>query len=138
MDNTWKAEISRTILDIFRPYNGIDVLKLPFLEERYEKTFVVPYVLQHRFSPENLILAGMWPGPINLSRTYMAHFLKPVVTELVHLETGVAFYLPSNTPLSNHQIIRIRVYLIDACCDKSAQTLVQNIPERIAAFGCEM
>ena len=45
MGSTWKAEISRTILNIFRPYNGIDSLKLPFLEELYEKTFVVPYVL---------------------------------------------------------------------------------------------
>ena len=40
----WKGEISGTILNIFRPYNGIDILKLPFLEELYEKTFVVPYV----------------------------------------------------------------------------------------------
>ena len=45
MSNTWKAEISRTILNIFRPYNGIDVLKLQFLEALYEKTFVVPYVI---------------------------------------------------------------------------------------------
>ena len=44
MDNRWKSEIWRTILNIFRPYNGIDVLKLLFLEELYEKTFVVPYV----------------------------------------------------------------------------------------------
>ena len=43
MGNRWKAEISRIILNIFRPYNGIDVLKLPFLEELFEKTFVVPY-----------------------------------------------------------------------------------------------
>ena len=44
MGNAWKVEISHTTLNIFRPYNGIDVLKLPFLEELYEKTFVVPYV----------------------------------------------------------------------------------------------
>ena len=44
MINMWKAEISCTILNVFRPYNGIGVLKLPFLEELYEKTFVVPYV----------------------------------------------------------------------------------------------
>ena len=44
MGDRWKGEISRTILNLFRPYNGIDVLKLPFLEELYEKTFVVPYV----------------------------------------------------------------------------------------------
>ena len=44
MGNTWKGEISRKILNMFRPYNGIDVPKLPFLEELYEKTFVDPYV----------------------------------------------------------------------------------------------
>ena len=44
MGNRWKGEISSIILNIFRPYNGIDVLKLPFPEELYEKTFVMPYV----------------------------------------------------------------------------------------------
>ena len=44
MGNRWKGETSRTTLNIFRPYNGIDILKLPFLEGQYEKTFVVPYV----------------------------------------------------------------------------------------------
>ena len=44
MGDRWEGEISRTILNIFRPYNGINVLKLLFLEELYEKTFVVPYV----------------------------------------------------------------------------------------------
>ena len=50
MGNMWKAEISRTILNIFRPYNEIDVLKLPFLEELYGKTFVVPYVKNNSVS----------------------------------------------------------------------------------------
>ena len=45
MGNKWKGEISRTVLNIFRSYNDIDVLKLPFLEELYEKTVVVPYVV---------------------------------------------------------------------------------------------
>ena len=44
MGNRWKGEISRTILNLFRPYNGIDNFKLPLLEELYEKTFVMPYV----------------------------------------------------------------------------------------------
>ena len=50
MCNTWKGEISLTILNIFRPYNGIDVLKLPFLEELYEKPFVVPHVVAYQLS----------------------------------------------------------------------------------------
>ena len=44
MGNRWKSEVSRTILNIFRPYNGIGVPKLRFLEELFEKTFVMPYV----------------------------------------------------------------------------------------------
>ena len=43
MGNRWKGEISPTVLKIFRPYNGIDILKLSFLEELYEKGFVVLY-----------------------------------------------------------------------------------------------
>ena len=46
MGNRWKGEISRTIQNLFRFYNGIDILKLLFLEELYQKTFVVPYVLE--------------------------------------------------------------------------------------------
>ena len=45
MGNRWKGEISRTILNIFRLYNRMDVFKFLFLEELYEKTFVVPYVI---------------------------------------------------------------------------------------------
>ena len=44
MGNTWKVEISHTVQKICRPYNGIDVFQLPFLEELYEKTFIVPFV----------------------------------------------------------------------------------------------
>ena len=40
-----KRESGANFTCIFGPSNGIDVLKLPFLEELYEKTFVVPYVL---------------------------------------------------------------------------------------------
>ena len=49
MGNWWKSEISRAILNIFRLYNGIDIFKLPFLDELYEKTFVVPHVnIKHK------------------------------------------------------------------------------------------
>ena len=56
MGNTWKGEISRTFLNICRPYNAIDVLKLPFLEELYEKNFVVPYVYANIFPSPKLNL----------------------------------------------------------------------------------
>ena len=57
MGNTWKAEILRTILNMFSPYDRIDVLKLSFLEELYEKTFVVPYVAA--VSKSDVSLAGL-------------------------------------------------------------------------------
>ena len=60
MGNRWKSEISRTILNTFRSYNGIDVLKLPFLEELCEKTFVVPYVYKDR-SGKNLLVKKYIP-----------------------------------------------------------------------------
>ena len=39
MGNRWKGEISRTILNIFRSYSGIDIMKLPLLVELYKKNF---------------------------------------------------------------------------------------------------
>lgn len=92
--------------------------------------------LDRRFSPENVILAGLWPGPSKPSRQNMALFLAPLVDELVLLEKPTDFFLPSTIDAVSGQTIRIRTYLISACCDKPAQALIQNIPEPIAAFGC--
>jgi hypothetical protein len=92
--------------------------------------------IRRRFSPENIILAGVWPGPKKPSRPQMALFLKPLVTELVHLENGDSFFIPSCSSSSPNKIVHIRVYLIGACCDKPALALIQNLPEPIAAFGC--
>ena len=112
------------------------------------KTSIWPIILivnelpmRRRFSPENLILAGVWPGPKKPSRSQMTLFLSPLVTELVRLESGEVFFIPSysSPPIIDRRCIRI--YLIGACCDKPAQCLVQNLPEPTAAFGygrCEL
>ena len=92
--------------------------------------------IRRRFSPENLILAGVWPGPTKPSRAHMSLFLEPVVAELMRSERGDDFCLLSQSTLTAHVVERIRVYLIGACCDKPAQALIQNVPEPIAAFGC--
>ena len=89
-----------------------------------------------RFSPENVILAGVWPGPSKPSRNEMALFLQPLVDELSYLEAGNDFLVPASDISSSPQMKRIRVFLIGACCDKPAQALIQNIPEPIAAIGC--
>lgn len=107
------------------------------------KTSIWPIILivnelpmRRRFSPENLILAGVWPGPKKPSRSQMTFFLSPLIAELVRLENGEVFFIPScaSSPLVHRKCIRI--YLIGACCDKPAQCLVQNLPEPTAAFGC--
>ena len=64
MINMWKAEISRTILNIFRSYNGMHVLKFLFLQELYEKTFVVPYVVFF------LIFIILSQNTLNLSKKF--------------------------------------------------------------------
>ncbi|CAF1497861.1 unnamed protein product [Adineta ricciae] len=92
--------------------------------------------LKRRFSLENIILAGIWPGPKKPSRTHMHLFLKPLIGELIRLEKGDDFFLPSDSLSLSNQLVHIRIYLIAACCDKPAQALIQNIPEPIAAFGC--
>lgn len=92
--------------------------------------------VKYRFSLENVILAGVWPGPKKPSRTDMALFLKPLTTELLYLESGEGFFIPSVSSNASNQLTIIRAYLIGACCDKPAQALVQNIPEPTAAFGC--
>ena len=91
---------------------------------------------RRQFSPENLILSGVWPGPTKPSRAHMSLFLEPVVTELMRLERGEDFCLLSHSTSSSNVMTRIRVFLIGACCDQPAQALIQNVSEPIAAFGC--
>lgn len=87
-----------------------------------------------RFSIENLIIAGVWPGPSKPSRTQMSLFLKNIVSELCDLEQGHPFQLFPSEDADNFKMIK--VFLIGACLDKPAQCLVQYLPEPTAFFGC--
>jgi hypothetical protein len=87
-----------------------------------------------RFSLENLIIAGMWPGPSKPSRSQMSLFFKNIVSELQELEQGQLFKLYSPEHDDHSQFIK--VFLIGACCDKPAQCLIQCLPEPTAFFGC--
>jgi hypothetical protein len=88
--------------------------------------------LKRRFAIENIILAGMWPGPKKPSRTDMHLFFRPLTDELLTLEQGATFTFYDD----NHTSIFARVFLIGACCDKPAQALLQFLPEPIATYGC--
>ena len=88
--------------------------------------------LKQRFAIQNIILAGVWPGPRKPSRSDMSLFFRTLVDELVALEKGVTFQVSDD----NDNLIFTRIFLIGACCDKPAQALLQHLPEPIAAFGC--
>ena len=86
-----------------------------------------------RFSLENLIIAGMWPGPSKPSRPEMSSFFQNIVKDLKLLEQGRRFDL-YKADEDDDQFIKI--FLIASCCDKPAQCLVQCLSEPTAFFGC--
>lgn len=88
--------------------------------------------LKRRFSIENIVLAGVWPGPSKPTRNDMSLFLRPLVNELLILEQGENFDFYNE----DNNSITACVFLIGACCDKPAQALLQVLPEPTAAFGC--
>lgn len=87
-----------------------------------------------RFSLENLIIGGMWPGPSKPSRDHMVLFLEKIVSQLKILELGRTFETYSNSDDVQTQFIK--VFLIAACCDKPAESLLQYLSEPTAFFGC--
>ncbi|CAF2107921.1 unnamed protein product [Rotaria magnacalcarata] len=87
-----------------------------------------------RYSPENTIIAGMWPGPSKPSRNEMSLFFKNIVSDLQDLEKGHVFQL--YCPEHDYRCELLKVFLISACCDKPAQCLIQCLPEPTAFFGC--
>ena len=89
--------------------------------------------LKKRFAIENVILAGVWPGPNKPSRADMSLFFRPLVDELLTLEHGTRFSLYAD---DDDISVTARVFLIGACCDKPAQSLLQFLPEPTAEYGC--
>ena len=87
-----------------------------------------------RFCLQNLIIAGMWPGPTKPSRKQMSLFFENIVKELVILEQGRRFQLYSTTDAETDQFLKI--FLISSCCDKPAQCLIQCLPEPTAYLSC--
>ena len=87
-----------------------------------------------RFSLQNLIIGGMWPGPSKPSRIQISLLFEHAISELRELEKGHCFQLYSPDHGDYSQIIK--VFLVGACCDKPAQALLQFLPEPTAFFGC--
>ena len=87
-----------------------------------------------RFSLENLIIAGMWPGPAKPSRSQMFLVFQNIVKDLKILEGGRRFRLYSSEDEQDGELLKI--FLIGSCCDKPAQCLIQCLPEPTGFFGC--
>lgn len=87
-----------------------------------------------RYTLENSILAGMWPGPSKPSRSEMSLFLRDIVAQLKALEQGDLYELYSLEHENCYE--RLKVFLIAACCDKPAQCLIQCLADPTGYFGC--
>ncbi|CAF1623296.1 unnamed protein product [Didymodactylos carnosus] len=62
----------------------------------------------------------------------MFPMLNLIVKQLKNLEAGQLFELA----LLEKKLVKFNVFLIGSCCDKPAQSLVQNVNECIGAYGC--
>ncbi|CAF4526279.1 unnamed protein product [Rotaria sp. Silwood2] len=113
--------------DGIQPYNSTDKSIWPV-------TFVINEVKRNkRFLFQNLILGGIWPGPMKPKRFEMSAFLETIVVQLKELEQGSHFECRSGASFVRQFL---KVFLICTCMDKPAQALVQNLPEPTAQFGC--
>ncbi|CAF4906207.1 unnamed protein product [Rotaria sp. Silwood1] len=97
-------------------------------------TFIINEIKRkNRFSFQNLILGGVWPGPAKPKRFEMSAVLETIIVQLKELEKGSYFECRSDAGYVSRFL---KVFLICACMDKPAQALVQNLPEPTAKFGC--
>ncbi|CAF4358105.1 unnamed protein product [Rotaria sp. Silwood2] len=113
--------------DGIQPYNSTGKSIWPV-------TFVINEVKRNkRFLFQNLILGGIWPGPMKPKRFEMSAFLETIVVQLKELEQGSHFECRSGASFVRQFL---KVFLICTCMDKPAQALVQNLPEPTAQFGC--
>lgn len=115
-------------VDGIQPNKGVDQSIWPVL-------FIINEIKRKkRFSLENSILGGMWPGPSKPSRAQMALFLEKIIVQLKILELGRTFeFFSVNEDVETKFL---KTFLITACCDKPAQALLQCLSEPTAFFGC--
>lgn len=85
-----------------------------------------------RFKIHNSIIAGICSCFKKPFRTRMQLLLKPIAEQLAQLEKPNLFQMKAFD--NNYKIVQM--FLIGACNDKPAISLVQNSPEPIAKFGC--
>ncbi|CAM4798687.1 unnamed protein product [Rotaria magnacalcarata] len=85
-----------------------------------------------RFRTHNIIIGGVWSCYTKSNRKMMQFLLKSIVEQLKQLQKRHLFQVKA----CNNEFKLIQMYLIDACNDKPANSLVQNIAEPIGKYGC--
>lgn len=87
---------------------------------------------QERFKIHNSVICGICSCYKKPTRTIMQLLLKPIVEQLIQLEKPHLFQMKAFD--NNYKLVQL--YLIGACNDKPATSLVQNSPEPIGKYGC--
>ncbi|CAF4371299.1 unnamed protein product [Rotaria magnacalcarata] len=85
-----------------------------------------------RFRTHNIIIGGVWSCYTKSNRKMMQFLLKSIVEQLKQLQKRHLFQVKA----CNNEFKLIQMYLIDACNDKPANSLVQNIAEPIGKYSC--
>ncbi|CAF3117838.1 unnamed protein product [Rotaria sp. Silwood2] len=87
---------------------------------------------KQRFKIQNVVVGGICSCYKKPSRAIMQILLVPIVNQLLLLEEQHLFQIKG----TENEYKLIRMYLIGACNDKPANSLVQNAPEPIAKYDC--
>ena len=83
-----------------------------------------------KFKMQNVLVRGVGAGANKPIHEEIQTYLQPIVKELSNLEVEHRF------GTSDGLTLVLKVFLLAASMDKSAQALVQNLAEPNASFGC--
>ncbi|CAF1320634.1 unnamed protein product [Didymodactylos carnosus] len=79
---------------------------------------------------ESIVLVGVIPAKKHPSNKSFETILNIVSEQCKQLESGISYFIPG------HGEKRLKVFLIAACSDKPAQSLLQNTVAYNANYGC--
>lgn len=97
-------------------------------------TFVINEIpRKHRFKVNNVLVGGVLTAPCKPSHKVMDIFMRATIDEFIELERAHSFTVREDDAIKN---ISLKVFIIGACCDKPAESLLQGKSEATGAFGC--
>ena len=124
--NTWRHAVYSPLGTMFNT-DGAPVFKSSKMSLWPIYLVVNELPISCRFNKENLILAGLWFGD---KKPFMLNFLKPTVTALQKLESGVDMWYKEKGNF------KIRGVLLACICDLPARALLMNFTQYNGAYSC--